>query len=435
MANVNFRPNKGKAVTDPTKPQKIYVRYLIGRNVDFNASTKVSVMIDDWDFKKQRIKDRAHLTTRIDDNDLLLKLTNHFEKFESENRKNGITPSYATVKNYFDTYFTTVDENATEQPPTFFEFVESFIHESKTRPNRHTANQTPVKSGTIRSYLTALNLFKRYNDEVEKFCFEDIDMNWYNDFSAWCDKLGFKKGYKGKNIKTLKVFMNAAVRKGLTTNLTFRDTDFVVLRETADSVYLSLDELNAIWQMDLSSDPTKERARDLFLIGCFTGLRVSDFNTLKPSSFRILDSVKIIVVKPQKTSRIVAIPLHPIVEAILTKYNGIPKRMFDQKINQNIKAVVRLTGINKPTETTSTIGGIEVTKQQPKYELISTHTARRSFCTNAYLTGMDSLDIMAISGHKTEKDFLKYIKVTPEQRAVKMSKSKFFTNATALKIG
>ena len=66
--------------------------------------------------------------------------------------------------------------------------------------------------------------------------------------------------------------------------------------------------------------------------------------------------------------------------------------------------------------------------------MVSTHTARRSFCTNAYLSGMDSLDIMAISGHTSEKNFLKYIKVTPEQRAVKMSLNPFFTNATALKI-
>jgi S-adenosylhomocysteine hydrolase len=108
--------------------------------------------------------------------------------------------------------------------------------------------------------------------------------------------------------------------------------------------------------------------------------------------------------------------------------------MFDQKINQNIKEVARITGFDEVIETTATISGFEVTKKRFKYEMVTTHTARRSFCTNAYLTGMDSLDIMAISGHTTEKNFRKYIKVTPEQRAVKMSLNSFFTNATALKV-
>jgi len=435
MANINFRPNKGKAVSDPTKPQKIYVRYVLGRKVDFNASTGATVLIEDWDFEKQRVKNRAHLTNRKEINTLLSNLTKHFEDFEAQNLKEGFTPTYETVKNYFDSYFKNEQELTSETQTTFFDFVDSFIEDAKTKPNRHTKNQTPVTTGTIKGYLTALNLFKRFNDEVQKFDFEDIDLHFYNKFSNWCDSLGFRKGYKGKNIKTLKVFMNAAVRAGITTNVKFRDSDFMVVHETADSIYLTLDELTAIWQLDLNNDPTKERARDLFLIGCFTGLRVSDYNNLKPSSIKEINGVKMFVVKTQKTKKMVAIPMHPIVNAILTKYNGIPARMHDQKINQNIKEVARLAAIDEVIETTATVGGLEVTNRQPKFKLVSTHTARRSFCTNAYLNDMDSLDIMAISGHTSEKDFLKYIKVTPEQRAVKMSKSKFFTNATALKVG
>jgi integrase len=435
MANVNFRPNKGKTVKDPTKPQKIYVRYWIGRKVDFNASTGISVLMDDWDIKNERIKNRSHIKNRLDINSRLSNLKKHFEDFESNNLNDGIIPTYDQVKKHFDSFFKKADQTTPERPTTFFEFIESFIHDANTKPNRHTVNHSPVKSGTIRSYSTAYNLFKRYNDEVQRFDFEDIDMNFYNSFSNWCDNLGFKKGYKGKNIKTLKVFMNSAVRNGITTNVKFRDSDFVTVRETADSIYLSLDQLTAIWQLDLTNKPTMERARDLFLIGCFTGLRVSDFNNLKPSSIREINGLKILVVKTQKTNKTVAIPLHPIVDAIFTKYNGIPKRMQDQNINEIIKKVARLTGIIEPIETTATIGGLEVTQTKEKCDLVSNHTGRRSFCTNAYLSGMDSLDIMAISGHTSEKDFLKYIKVTPEQRAVKMSKTKFFTNATALKVG
>jgi site-specific recombinase XerD len=456
-STINFRTNNGRTISDYSKPQKIYFCYLYGRNVDFRASINESVLIDknyyrnnpkwkkddqikddqksDWSFEKQRIKDRTHIHDRHAINGLIENLISHFKTFDDENRKNGIIPTRDLVKNHFEAYWQTSEPQTDDRPITFFEFVDSFIEKSKTKPSRHTANQTPVKDGTIQGYITALNLFTRYFKEVQKFDFEDIDLHFYNKFTNWCNTLNFRKGYIGKNIKTLKVFMNAAVREGVTSNTKFKDSDFVVMRETADSIYLNLDELGQMWRLDLTNEPTKERARDLFLIGCFTGLRVSDYNNLKASSIRETNGVKMLVVKTQKTSKTVAMPLHPIVEAILTKHNGIPSRMYDQKINDNIKEVARLTGLDEITETTATIGGLEVTQRQPKYKLVCTHTARRSFCTNAYLTGMDSLDIMAISGHTTDKDFRKYIKVTAEQRAVKMSQNAFFTNATALKVG
>lgn len=435
MANLIFRINNGRPVSDTSKPQKIYIRYRIGRKIDFCASTRQSVLIENWDFDKQRVKNRSHVHDRHDINELLANLTTHLETFDRLNIKDGFIPTYEMVKDYFDTFFKVAkDEDTDDATITFFDFVDRFIELAKTKPNRRTANQTPVKSGTIQGYITALNLFKRYYKEVQKFDFDDIDLHFYNKFTSWCNSLGFRKNYTGKNIKTIKVFMNAAIREGVTTNTKFQDLDFVTLRETADSIYLNLDELNQMWRLDLSNDPTKEHARDLFLIGCYTGLRVSDYNNLKTSSIKEVNGVKMFVVKTQKTSKTVAMPLHPIVEAILKKYNGIPSRMFDQKINDNIKEVARLTGLDEITETTATVGGLEVTQHQPKYKLVCTHTARRSFCTNAYLTGMDSLDIMAISGHATDKDFRKYIKVTPEQRAVKMATSLFFTNGTALKV-
>ena len=434
MATVSFRLNQGRKIQDLNKEQTIYFRYRT-KDFSFEAPIKSKVIFDDWDVKKQEVKNRSHLIDRDVINEHITDLKKRFLSFENDNNKNGIIPTREMVKNHFESFWQKpVNEDEQERPITFFEYVDSFIEKSKTKPNKNTKGGDPVKEGTIQTYRTALNLFKRYNDEVQKFDFDDIDLHFYNKFSNWCDSLNFTKGYKGKNIKTLKVFMNAAVKEGVTTNDKFRDDDFIVLKETADSIYLNLDELRQIWQLDLTNEPTKELARDLFLIGCCTGLRVSDYNNLKTSNIKEIGGVKMLSLKTQKTDEPVAIPFHPIVEAILTKYNGIPSRMYDQKINQNIKIVGELAGIDEIVETQTTIGGKLVTKRQPKHQLICTHTARRSFCTNAYFTGMDSLDIMAISGHTTEKDFRKYIKVSPEQRAVKMSQNAFFKNATALKV-
>lgn len=432
MANVNFRPNKGKAVNDPTKPQKIYIRYRIGRKIDFNASTGANVLLENWDFEKQRVKNRSHVTDRLEINTLLSNLTKYFEIFEAQNLKDGITPTYEMVKKYFDLFYTQPEQKTDNRPITFFEFVDNYIEDAKTKPNPIT--KKPLSKNTLKDYVLTRNTLKEFNDTFRKFDFKDIDSDWYDDFTKWCNNKGFKDNYKGKHIKTLKTFLNNALENEITDNRNHQKRAFSVFKEDTDAIYLNLDELRQMWELDLNNVPIMERARDLFLIGCFTGLRVSDYNNLKPSNIKEVNGVKMFVVKTQKTKKTVAIPLHPIVEAILNKYDGIPSRMFDQKINQNIKEVARLTGLDEVIETTATISGFEVTQKRLKYEMVTTHTARRSFCTNAYLIGINSLDIMAISGHSTDKNFLKYIKVTPEQRAVKMSQNAFFTTATALKV-
>ena len=121
--------------------------------------------------------------------------------------------------------------------------------------------------------------------------------------------------------------------------------------------------------------------------------------------------------------------MHPIVESILKKYNGeLPKNLYEQKINDLIKVVGEWAGIDEAVVTFVTKGGRKQGTRKPKYEFIKTHTARRSFCTNAYNLEMPTVDIMAISGHSSEKTFLNYIKTSKEDIALKVSKHKFFTN-------
>jgi len=107
--------------------------------------------------------------------------------------------------------------------------------------------------------------------------------------------------------------------------------------------------------------------------------------------------------------------------------NGhLPPFQNDQLMNRNLKVLGERAGLVESVEIERTEGGERRRELRPKHELIQTHTARRSFCTNAYLQGLDTLDIMAISGHKTETSFLKYIKVTREQRAKRIAQHPFF---------
>ena len=97
-------------------------------------------------------------------------------------------------------------------------------------------------------------------------------------------------------------------------------------------------------------------------------------------------------------------------------------------MNRNLKKLGELAGLHEKVEIERTEGGNMRVQAVPKYKLLATHTARRSFCTNAYLKGLDTLDIMAISGHKTEQNLLRYIKVTREQRAKRIASHPFFSS-------
>lgn len=426
MATIDFRPNKGKKVIDPTKPVKIYLRYRLGRAIDFNASIDATVLIDNWDKEKKRVKNRSVIKDRTQINNLITNLYNHFEDFTNDNLKKGYTPNYKEVKKHFDNYFTVADPEPQQKIDTLFTYIDYIIDRPETKRN--------LKEGSIKNYRLTKTFLKRFNDEVYPIDFDSINLEWYNDFVEWCERQNLSKNYIGKHIKTLKTFMSNAIEDGKTNNEQFKSKRFVVLKENAENIYLTQSELNDLWKLDLTHEPRKEDARDLFLIGAYTGLRVSDYNNIKEENLTNVNGVKMFRIKTRKTGKEVAIPLHPIVEQILQKNNGKPpQRIPDQKINEIIKEVSESAGIDEVSYTTITRGGKEITKKQYKFELVKTHTARRSFCTNAYLSNMSTIDIMAISGHTTEKAFLNYIKVTPEQTAIRMSQHPFFKGQSNLK--
>ena len=426
MATIDFRPNKGKKVLNPEKPVNIYIRYRLGRKVDFNASIGVSVLIDNWDFEKKRVKNRTAIKDRNEINNRISNLTKHFDDFITDNLRKGHKPNYNEVKKHYKDFFTESEDNQPKQK-TLFGYIQYLIERPETKRN--------LSEGSIKNYKLTKTFLKRFNDEVYPIDFDSINLEWYNDFIEWSEKQQLSLNYIGKHIKTLKTFMNNALEEGITTNDQFKSRRFKVLKEDAVNIYLTLEELNDLWKLDLSHEPRKEHVRDLFLIGAYTGLRVSDYNNLKDENLSIVNGVKMFKVKTQKTKKEVAIPLHPIVEQILSKNNGKPpKRIPDQKINEIIKDVSESAGIDEVCYTTITRGGKEITKKHYKFDLVKTHTARRSFCTNAYLSNMSTIDIMVISGHTTEKAFLNYIKVTPEQTAIRMSQHPFFQGQSNLKV-
>ena len=149
----------------------------------------------------------------------------------------------------------------------------------------------------------------------------------------------------GKIIKTLKTFMNEALERNLTTNISHKGRRFTAPRENVSNIYLTNDELTAMYKLDLSNEPRLEHVRDLFLFGCYTGLRFSDFSKVKPEHIDLTAGV--IDIPTQKTDEVVTIPILPIAQAILNKYRGktansLPNSISNQKFNKYIKEVAEM---------------------------------------------------------------------------------------------
>lgn len=190
---------------------------------------------------------------------------------------------------------------------------------------------------------------------------------------------------------------------------------FPIRRAKSDNIYLTEKEIEAI--MKLENLPTKlyETVRDLFVLACWSGLRFSDFSRLRLQNIQngYIDLTQ------RKVGERVVIPVHRLVRQILEKYpDGLPVCPPNQVFNRYLKDIGKLVpelDVEFEKKVARSDGkGPEVFR---KFQLLMTHSARRSFCTNMYLKGIPAPTIMAISGHKTQEVFLKYIKADNLQHA------------------
>ena len=221
--------------------------------------------------------------------------------------------------------------------------------------------------------------------------------------------------------------MHDGFERGIHKSIHYQKSSFTKPKEEVNHIYLNMDEIKKIKKLKYKKKPHLDKARDLFVIAAVTGLRVSDYKSLSTSNIKTFRNIKYLEIKTQKTGKIVHIPLHPFVIEILEKRNGeFPAMMPEQKINEALKLIGKKAKLKDEIIIERTEGGNLKKTPFKKYELLTNHTARRSFCTNAYKAEMAVIDIMAISGHTSEKVFYNYIKASPMERLEKISKHSFF---------
>lgn len=410
MPEVNFYLKKPEGVP-PRSLVYLQMRY---HGHKFVYSCRFNVEKANWNEDKQVVKKRSETdkTGQVNLNDLLQGLKDTcILAYNTELAKNGI-PTNTALKPHLDAYMNrsfnkqTQDQNG----PTLFKLIDRFI----------SGDVGGKKSdATIVTYNTAKKHLQKFQ-ENEKYPvdFNTVTLEFYYKYTNYLGKKGLSTNSVAKEIKNVKTFMNEAVDLGYTTNLAFKNKKFAVKVVDTDAVYLTEKELRSLYKFDFSNNTRLERVRDLFVFSSFVGLRYSDASRIKPENIVKIDGDDYVKITPQKTGDPVTIPCNDIVLDIFKKYeqngNRLPPSISNEKFNKYLKELCKEAGL---TETGRLAGDLS----KPLYGCISSHTARRNFCTNLYLDGVDVSTIMRISGHKTEQAFKKYIKVSRDESAKRLN--------------
>lgn len=248
-----------------------------------------------------------------------------------------------------------------------------------------------------------------------------ITEDFIDDFIVYLEGKNLKQTYIKSLVVSIKTMAKKAGTYGYAIDPSYDDV--TIDDEDVFSVFLSMNEITRIYYFK-GLTKKQERIRDLFIVGCLTGLRYSDYSTLTKENFQ--DDFIIKVTK--KTNKKVIIPIHDYVKEIYAKYDGeISTHLAIQHFNRYMKLICRKIGFTDEIHFNYTRGGKLIMESKQKWELISSHTARRSAATNMYLTGrLKTYEIMQITGHTTEKSFFRYIKVSGTDVSRKISGDTFF---------
>ena len=295
----------------------------------------------------------------------------------------------------------------------FVEFINEYIQRKHVSKVSHVAYKSIGIH--ISNYCRKFKLQEPYTDDIGIDFTENFVYYLRNDCNLMLNTVVGM-------LEKLRALLGKATLYGYPIDNTFREVK--IKAEESKAVYLPEDEILKIY-FHKGLKNKEEIVRDYFVIACLTGLRFSDFSRLEKSHFR--DSNTVIRIKTKKTGKIVHIPVDKYVLEIFEKYDWIlPKCPCVQSFNKRIQSVCRKIGLNEEVISERTKGMDVITIRKSKWELIGSHTGRRSFATNMYKAGFMVAEIMGITGHTAEKTFFKYILFSNESVVRSMINHPYF---------
>lgn len=435
MASIKYRLRNKSIIMD----------FVSGRKIRVAKST--SIVLNgpkNWSEKKSKVRIISDEPKADEYNETLRNLRNYMVKeFKTLTLSNKPVDNFS-VNEIFESFFSIPANSGQKKRLDFNELFREYIDSAeKHRVNRKTGLR--FEKNTIQSWHTTFSLMQYYqvkngainmdgiNDELnDKILYflrnlKQADMISFRNENRKPRSEYYNESYIIRTISNLKSFFNHLIKNKGIRLAEFYSDNWKVARVQSDTIYLNNNELLKLYSLDLSNETENEKIRDAFILSSWCGgMRISEYKKLIDENYITLDGIPCIKFYSKKLKKEHVIPIPEVALSIMKKYgNRIPK-VQDQKSNEVLKKLGKRCVINEPITVHETRNGKRISKTLPKYKLIMNHTARRSFCTNAYKGGVDTLTIMAMSNHTSEKTFLGYIKVTKEEHAKRFSNTEYF---------
>jgi len=431
--NISFQLSR------PQNPQSSVVAQFIYDGKKRRLGMGLSVPSDRWNKGKQRIKVLAsiHNNERMDYEVLNKRLDTHENLIHSIVHELtidlGKAPTWLEFKEGWKRKIQG-KQRASMKHLTFNQWVKEFIEDA---PNRLNGKGKKISHRTIQKYNTVYTQLCQYSIKHigHQISFEDWNRELLDGYKRFRAKQGLNINTIAKDVKVIKMWLKESYSTNLHDNRAHMETYFSPKQVKTLKVHLTLQDLTLLEAVKLPSIgklgqtmTAMETVRDLFLLACWTGVRISDLKKFPelvkdawdanggscPSSLSFIQS---------KTNSPVKVPVLDAAQRIINKHNGsLPEAINEQKMNATIKKVLQLAGITRMVETPSTSMTTSKAIRKPINELVTLHTARRTFATNMHSLEVLSVnELMSLTGHESESALKTYLNIDRLETSSKAS--------------
>lgn len=283
------------------------------------------------------------------------------------------------------------------KPASLIPFLTEFIQDAE-------AGAIGITQSTTKNYKSTLTRLKQFSDlRNQEFTFNNVDLDFYDDFKRFllnegkCKIPGFNK-----HIKILKAIMRLALDKGLHNNTAFQHKLFKKITVKTNKIFLTVEEIEQIENLDLFDRPGLARERDRFLVSYYFLTRYSDSIRIRREDFFKREEQFYLRYLQLKTNKECILPVKAKALRILESRGFDLSGDTNQEANRKLKSIAAMAGINTIVN--------EGDRSGPKSLFVTTHTARRSAATHLALQGVNLKIIADLGGWEKVETLKTYLR-------------------------
>lgn len=257
-------------------------------------------------------------------------------------------------------------------------------------------------AGNVNKHRCRRLLLLYRQDSGAPFTFNAFDAAWASEFKKWLfsarpaiGKDALSQNYVSRVLETFRGILNAAHEKGLHKNLEFKDSAFSEGKAQSVKVALTPLETEHFHHFDFGSDTRLDKARNIFLASCYTGLRWSDITRLRPHHISEVPDGFVVSIPNFKTGKVTTSPADARLAEIIERMGGQVPAVSNQRLNLYVKEACQAAGLSRPILVCA-----KPEQWQPLHEVVTFHDSRITWATQMYREGYAVDRIRKYMGHK-----------------------------------